>query len=53
MAAAAPCTSASSPLIEICTGTNLYKANPLTQHLKGYMDNKILLSLSDSLTWRL
>ena len=36
MAAAAPCTSASSPLIEFRTGTNLYKANPLTQHLKSY-----------------
>ena len=35
-AAAAPCTSASSPLIEFRTGTNFSKANPFTQHLKSY-----------------
>ena len=34
MAAAAPCTSASSPLIGFCTGTNPYKAKPFDATFK-------------------
>ena len=33
LAAAAPCTLASLPLIGICAGTDPFKANPFKQHL--------------------
>ena len=38
MAAAAPCTSASSPLIRNYAGTISSKANPLLQHLTLHKD---------------